>query len=198
MPEKKSQLAQMIIDEQARRGLTDREAAAIVGEQQQTFNTWKHGSLPRLPRPNLAAFLNVDADRLEVLVEEARVAATVSKLPSLAVYAKVSTYGRIADRKDGKFKFDTTRKAVPEGRYAIIVDTKVMEPAFKVGCKAWLDPGVWPRVGDDVVAHTRGGLAWIGRLEELADVVRLTRYNGEPVVVSNVAAVHVIVLAERV
>ncbi|TCR07219.1 S24 family peptidase [Neorhizobium sp. JUb45] len=198
MPEKKSRFAQMLIDKQRERNLTDRETAGELGEQQQTFSTWKRYSLPRLPRPKLASFLNISEEKLAEFVEEARHAAVDGKIAPLTAFAKASTYGRVSDRKDGKFKFDSTRKAVPDGRYAVIVDTKLMEPVFKVGCKVWLDPTVWPKPGNDVIAHSRGGLAWIGRLEELGETARLSRYAGDPVTVSDLTAVHVIVLAERV
>jgi hypothetical protein len=198
MPEKKSRFAQMLVDKQRERDLTDRETAIELNEQQQTFSTWKRGSLPRLPRPNLATFLGISEINLADLVEEARDAVAGGKIAPLTAYAKASTYGRVSDRKGGKFKFDSTRKAVPDGRYAVIVDTKLMEPVYKVGCKIWLDPTIWPQPGNDVIAHSRGGVAWIGRLEELGETARLSRYSGEPLTVGDLTAVHVIVLAERV
>lgn len=194
MPEHKTRLMQMLANEQKRRDWTDRQCAEFLGELQQTFSTWKRGSLPRLPKPKLAAFLQISDDMLEELVDEARQSTGSTKLPRLAA---VREYGRIADRKTGRYKFDTTRKTVPEGRYMVSIDTKVMEPALHVGTKAWLDPTVWPKVGDEVMVITHAGVGWIGVLAEFGQVVKLTRYNGEPVTADNVAAVHVIVLSER-
>lgn len=194
MPEKKTILAKMLIDEQKARGMTDREVAAELGVLQQTYSTWKANRVPRdKAHDAIAAFLRVSSARVAELADEA----SVPDETHLSAYASARVYGRVSDRKEGKFKFDTSRKKVPEGRYAIVVDTKVMEPAFRVGLKAWLDPSVWPKVGDDVIAHSRG-VGWIGRLAELGTVVRLERYSGEPVEVKDVDAVHVIVLAERV
>jgi len=189
-------LAQMLIDQQKARGMTDRAASTEIGVLQQTYSNWKAGTIPREnAHAGIAKFLGIPIGDIDGLIDEA--GASSNETP-LSAYSSARVYGRVADRKDGKFKFDTSRKAVPEGRYAVVVDTKVMEPAFRVGCKVWLDPGVWPRVGDDVIVHTKGGVAWIGQLAELGEVVRLRRYAGPEAVVGNVAAVHVIVLAERV
>ena len=195
MPEKKTRLAQMLIDEQKKRGWTDRAASADIGVLQQTYSNWKAGTIPRdNAHAGIAKFLGISIAELDELIEEA---AAAPEEISISAYSSARTYGRMSDRKEGKFKFDTSRKAVPEGRYAVIVDTKIMEPAFRTGCKVWLDPGIWPRVGDDVVVHSNG-VGWIGQLEALGETVKLARYNGEPTVVKNVDAVHVIVLAERV
>lgn len=194
MSETKSKLAIALIEEQRANALTDRNVADQIGVSQQTYNAWKAGHTPRKTvRGKIGTFLRLTLDEVDALIET-----EPTKEVPLRAYSAVRSYGRIADRKDGKFKFDSTRKAVPEGRYALVVDTKVMEPALRVGCKVWLDPGVWPRVGDEVVVHAKGGVAWIGQLAELGATVRLTRYAGEPVVIENIAAVHVVVLAERV
>ncbi|MEV4606150.1 hypothetical protein MRBLMR1_001090 [Neorhizobium sp. LMR1-1-1.1] len=198
MPEQKSRLSQLIINEQKSRGLTERECAVELGVLQQTYSTWKAGRIPREKVwPALSKFLNVPEDTLKELIDEAT-GSPGGKLPPLTVYSNVRTYGRMADRKEAKLKFDTSRKNVPEGRYAVIVDTKIMEPALPVGCKAWLDPGIWPKPGHDVVAHARGN-GWIGRLAKLENGnATLHRFGADPIEIPDVDAVHVIVLSERI
>ncbi|WP_421446314.1 hypothetical protein [Agrobacterium tumefaciens] len=197
MPEIKSRLLQSILKEQKRRGVKDRAVYEELGVPQQTYSTWKAGVIPR-PRqyPAIAGFLGVPE---EDVADMAREAAETSPASTPITIAR--TYGRMSDRKEGKFKFDPVndgRKRIPEGRYAIIVDTKVMEPVFHVGVKAWLDPSRWPSPGDDVLAHS-GGFAWIGRFEGMSNgAVQLSRYDGSQLEVKNVEAVHVIVLSERV
>lgn len=199
MPEKKSRLSQLIINEQKTRGLNERECATELGVLQQTYSTWKAGRVPREKVwPALAAFLHISEDALKELIDEVSEAPSSGKLPALSVYTHARTYGRMADRKEAKLKFDTSRKTVPEGRYAVIVDTKIMEPALPVGCKAWLDPGIWPKPGNDVVAHARGN-GWIGRLVSLENGnATLHRFGADPVEIADVDAVHVIVLSERI
>lgn len=197
MPEKKSRLAQLIINEQKTRNATDRECAAEIGVLQQTFSTWKAGRIPReKAHEGLANFLRIPVSQIDGLIDEAA-DAPGAKLPSLSAYANVRVYGRMADRKDGKIKFDTSRKALPEGRYAVIVDTKIMEPALPVGAKAWVDPGIWPKPGNEVIAHARG-YGWIGKLERLENGhATISRFGADPVEITDVDAVHVIVLSER-
>lgn len=195
-----SRLSQMLLNEQGRRSQTDREAAAEIGVRQQTYSTWKHGSIPR---PNLygplAKFLNISIDMLEELCEEARESTGNTKLPRLD---RAREYGRVSDRKEGKFKFDPVnagRKRIPEGRYSVMIGTNVMEPALLYGTKAWLDPAVWPRIGNEVIVHGKGGVAWLGRLEALeSGRAEISQYGGGRLVVDDVQAVHAVVLSERV
>src|SRR5690606_25763655 len=84
MPEHKTRLMQMLANEQKRRDWTDRQCAEFLGELQQTFSTWKRGSLPRLPKPRLAAFLQISDDMLAELVQESRESTGSTKLPRLA------------------------------------------------------------------------------------------------------------------
>src|SRR5688572_22420913 len=121
MPEKKTLLAKMLIDEQKARGMTDREVAAELAVLQQTYSTWKGGRIPRdKAHDAIAAFLRVPLARVQELADEAAVPAETP----ISAYASARVYGRMSDRKEGKFKFDTSRKKVPEGRYAVVVDTK--------------------------------------------------------------------------
>lgn len=198
MPEVKSRLLQSILKEQKRRAVKDRAVYEELGVRQQTYSSWKAGVVPRpMHYPALAAFLGASEDDVADMAREASesVTGTITTITSARVY------GRMSDRKEGKFKFDAFndgRKRIPEGRYAIVIDTKVMEPVFHVGVKAWLDPSRWPAVGDDVLAHS-GGFAWIGRFEGMSNgAVQLSRYDGSQLEVKNVEAVHVIVLSERV
>ncbi|MBD9542907.1 XRE family transcriptional regulator [Ensifer sp. ENS04] len=192
----------MLINEQARRGQKDREAADEIGVLQQTFSAWKGGSIPR---PNkyaaVSTYLNISPDMMLELAEEAAESTGSTKLPKLTAYNTARTYGRVSDRKEGRFKFDPVnagRKRVPEGRYAVEVGTNVMEPALLYGTKIWLDPGIWPKVGNEVMAHAKGGAAWLGRLAELADGKAVVENAAGRFAVDNVEAVHVVVLAERI
>lgn len=198
MPEVKSRLLQSILKEQKRRAVKDRAVYEELGVPQQTFSTWKAGVVPRpMHYPAIAAFLGASEDDVADMAREASEAVT----GTITTITSARVYGRMSDRKEGKFKFDAFndgRKRIPEGRYAVVVDTKVMEPVFHVGVKAWLDPARWPAVGDDVLAHS-GGFAWIGRFDGMnGGAVQLSRYDGSQVEVKNVEAVHVIVLSERV
>lgn len=192
MPEKKTRLARMLVAKQKELGWTDMAISSQLGVLQQTYSSWKRGGVPRTPPAGLAAFLGVTDDALLTMMKEARESSEGTAIP---VAARV--YGRISDRKTGKFKFDTSRKALPEGRYAVVIDTKVMEPALLVGTKAWLDPSVSPKIGHEVLVHQRG-IAWLGRLAEFGETVRLDRHNAPPIEVRDVVAVHVVIASERV
>ncbi|WP_245422910.1 hypothetical protein [Rhizobium sp. S9] len=187
--------------EQTKQGLTDREVAAKYDWLQQTFSRWKMGSLPRAHMfASIASFLNISPDMVRELVDEAAQSTGNTKLP--VAFSGVRTYGKVTDRKDGKYVFEAFnqgRKRIPEGRYAILIDTKVMEPALLVGTKAWLDPGSWPKPGNEVMVHAKGGAAWIGRLVSLAgDRAEIERPAAGAMTIRDVEAVHVIVLSERV
>lgn len=204
MASPKSRFAQMIANEQSKEGLTDREVADRMGCLQQTFSRWKFGGLPRkhMYAP-IAQFLKISVDMVKELVEEAETSTGNTKLP--VAYGNASVYGKVVDRKDGKYGFEAFnlgRKRIPEGRYAITIDTKVMEPALLVGTKAWLDPSVWPKTGNEVLVHAKGGVAWLGRLLSLSDrAAEIERYSApgkEKLTVRDVEAVHVVVLSERV
>lgn len=200
MASPKSRFAQMLTNEQVKRGMTDREVATQTGWLQQTFSRWKMGSLPRQHMfASIASFLNISTDMVAELVEEASASTGNTKLA--AAYGGVKIYGKVTDRKAGKYVFESFnkgRKRIPEGRYAILVDTRVMEPALLVGTKAWLDPAVWPAAGNEVMVHAKGGVAWLGRLVSLADRLATIEAGGKEMTIRDVEAVHVIVLSERV
>ncbi|MEZ2132520.1 MULTISPECIES: hypothetical protein [unclassified Sinorhizobium] len=179
--------------------MTDREVADQYDWIQQTFSRWKIGSAPRQNAfASIADFLGISEDSVKEIVDEA---ADTTETP-LSVFTRVRTYGRVTDRKDGKYVFEAFnqgRKRIPEGRYAIVIDTKVMEPALPIGAKAWLDPAIWPRPGHEVMVHAKGGYGWVGRLMSIADrQATIDRYAGGSLTIRDVEAVHVIVLSERV
>ncbi|MBY3543623.1 XRE family transcriptional regulator [Rhizobium laguerreae] len=190
----------MLTTEQTKRGLTDREVAAQYDWVQQTFSRWKMGSLPRQHMfASIASFLNISTDMVAELVEEASASTGNTKLS--AAYGPTRVHGKVTDRKAGKYVFEAFnqgRKRIPEGRYAILVDTRVMEPALLVGTKAWLDPAVWPKPGNEVMVHAKGGVAWLGRLVSLAEALATIEAGGKEMTIRDVEAVHVIVLSERV
>ncbi|MBY3434870.1 hypothetical protein [Rhizobium laguerreae] len=190
----------MLATEQTKQGLTDREVADKYGWLQQTFSRWKMGSLPRQHMfASIASFLGVGTETVAELVDEASQSTGSTKLA--AAYGSARVYGKVTDRKAGKYVFEAFnqgRKRIPEGRYAILVDTKVMEPALLVGTKAWVDPAVWPTAGNEVMVHAKGGVAWLGRLVSLADALATIEAAGKEMTIRDVEAVHVIVLSERV
>lgn len=197
-----SRFAQMLLDEQTKRGLTDREIAEKHNWLQQTFSRWKLGSLPRPHMyASIANFLRADTAAVAELVEEARRSADGAKLPKIGAFSAARVSGKVVDRKDGKYAFEAFnqgRKRIPEGRYAISIDTKVMEPALLVGTKAWVDPAVWPKPGYEVIVHAKSGAAWIGRLVGVSDgQATLERMSAGSMTIRDVEAVHVIVLSER-
>jgi len=188
----------MLDNEQKRRGKSERELAREFGWSQQAFNTWLKGGIPR-PQFyfRLGEFLNIGQEDLLMLLDEARESTGNTRLPKAD-----QIYGKVSDRKDGRYSFplvDTVGggRRFPLGRYAIRIDTKVMEPALLVGTKAWCDPATWPRVGHEVLVHSKGA-AWIGRLISLEDSTATIERNIGPVTIRDVEAVHVIVLSERI
>ena len=198
-------LSQMILNKQRSEALTDREVAAALSAAhgkdvlQQTYNKWKKGHAPSaMFWPALAKWLDVDESEIEKLAEETKGS---TKLPAFTALAYVKQHGKIADRKEGKYRFEAYnmgRRRVPEGRYIMTVDTKVMEPIFHAGTQIWVDPAVAPQVGNEVVVHA-DGYGWLGVLKFWdAASVTLSRLAGDDVVVENVEAVHVVVLSSRV
>jgi hypothetical protein len=196
MAPSRSRFAKMLVDKQASQ--TDREVSEQYGWLQQTFSRWKMGSLPRPHMyESIASFLGVSREEVAELVDEA--AAHAKTTPKS--FTATSVHGMIADRKEGKYKFPPPTfagKNIPHGRYAILVDTKIMEPALLAGTKAWLDTTVWPQPGNEVLVHAKSGLAWVGRLVAVADGAAEIERGGKTMTIRDVRAVHVIVLAERV
>lgn len=195
-----SRLSQMLTHRQKQLGLTDRQVCEPRGWTQQTYSTWKRGTIPRLPvHKALAEFLRIDRTMLEELVDEARESTGNTKIP--VTLGRAPEYGKVSDRKTGKFRFaphNDGRWVVPEGRHSITIDTKVMEPALPVGTKAWLDPAVYPKAGHEVLVFGKAGNAWLGRLVSLeGDRAEIENSTGRSVI-TDVQAVHVVVLSERI
>lgn len=69
----KPDLARMIRDEYARRGITQTEAAEACGVKQQTFSRWASGKLTPSPDalPKLARFLHITLAELRSIRAEA-------------------------------------------------------------------------------------------------------------------------------
>ncbi|WP_312412045.1 hypothetical protein [Shinella sp.] len=180
------------------------QVSALYGEQvkQQTFSTWKSGVVPRAKYwPALAAWTGLSEERFAEIANEAMAALATSSTPYFVGMSKAAEHGKIADRKDGKYRFEPYkmgRKRIPEGRYTMSVDTKVMEPVFHVGTQIWVDPAKPPAPGNEVVVHS-GGFGWIGALDTWdGRNATLLRANSDPVTVQNVEAIHVIVLSSRI
>lgn len=200
MPPKKSRFASLLADRQRALRLTERAVAEKYGWVQQTYSSWKRGTLPRPDvRDALADFMDVPRKELDKLCEEAQERAA----PGIGVFDTAQQHGKVSDRKEGKLKFEPIQHGygvsyIPRGRYFVRIETNVMEPALLYGTRAWIDPSVWPRPGNDVIVHAPKGVAWLGRLEAVeGQKVRLSRYGMPDVVVDSHEAIHVIVLAER-
>lgn len=198
-----SRLSQMLAAEVKRRSVSEYRIAKEFGWKPQTFSSWKLGGV--LPRQQffqrLADFLHISLPDVEMLIDEARTSTGNTKLPKMD-----PVYGKVTDRKEGRYAFNADDGSSGDGgmrfpltRYAIRIDTKVMEPALLVGTKAWADPSVWPQPGNDVIAHSKGA-SWIGRLVSIENgAAILEHYAGDrKVTVKDIDAIHVIVMAERV
>lgn len=203
-----SRLSQMILNKQREGGLTDREVAAALtalnGRDvvQQTYNKWKKGHTPSpMFWPALAQWLEVEEGELQRLAEDAKEAAGSAKIQSFTAFAYVKAHGKISDRKEGKYRFEAFnlgRRRVPDGRYVMSVDTKVMEPVFRVGTQIWIDPSVPAVPGREVIVHS-DGFGWIGVLDNVdGTTATISRPAGDPVTVKNIEAIHSIVLSSRV
>lgn len=203
-----SRLSQMIINKQRQEALTDREVAAALtalhGKEviQQTYNKWKKGHAPSpMFWPALARWLEIDATEMEHLVDDAKNASGSAKLPAFTAFSYVKQHGKIADRKEGKYRFEAYnmgRRRVPDGRYVMSVDTKVMEPIFRVGTQIWVDSAVAPQIGNEVVVHS-DGFAWLGLLTATDGAsATILRPAIDAMTVKNVEAIHVVVLSSRI
>ncbi len=201
MPPKKSRFAMLLAERQRALHMTERAVAEKYGWVQQTYSAWKRGTLPRPDvRDAIADFLGLTREEVDKLCEEAIERAA----PGIGVFDTAQQHGKVSDRKEGRFKFEPIQHGygvsyIPRGRYFVRIETNVMEPVLLYGTRAWVDPAVWPKPGNEVIVHGAKGTAWIGRLEAVeGQKVRLSRYGLPDVVVDSHEAIHVIVLAERV
>jgi len=192
-----SRLSQLLENELRSRGRSERELAKEFDWSQQAFNTWLKGSVPRKQFwDRIARFLSISVDDVEALAEEAKESTGSTKLPTID-----PVWGKVTDRKAGRYVFpDESGMRFPLTRYCIRIDTKVMEPALLVGTRAWADPSRWPAVGNEVIAHTKSGAAWIGRLFSIeANKATIEQYGSDKkTIVDDIAAVHVIVSSQRI
>lgn len=202
MVKKKSRLALMITDRQKALKLTDRAVGEKYGWMQQTYSSWKRGTVPRDDvRDDLADFLGLPRDEVDGLCEKAKEQVSVGL--GMSALDSAQEKGNISDRKEGRFKFEPAMVGygpnyIPYGRYAVRVDTNVMEPVFLYGCRVWVDSRTFPRPGNEVFAHGGRGVAWIGQLVSIdGDKARLRQYGRQDEFDVSFEAIHVIVLAER-
>lgn len=197
----KKTLAQMLADKQEAVDATDREVAEIIGVMQQTYSTWKHGRVPgRAWHERICDFLDVSIDELKILMKEQKNAETqVLRLPD---FYKATEYGVVTSPEYGEFLFEPVnagRKRIPEGRYMVIVNTDVMEPAILNESPCWIDISIWPAAGREVMVHKTGGVAIIGQLVSTTGRgATIKHLNPERTIeIDDVLAVHTIVLSQR-
>jgi hypothetical protein len=184
----------MIQAERERRKLPLRviaeELTAIHGSHvsQQNVSNWIRKRVPDdVFHPTIAKWLGLTREELRAAFDDA----------APDPFAGVPLLGKIANRKLGKWRF----RSVPTAPYAMRIDTRVMEPGLPVGGRVLAAPAR-PVVGNEVIAHTADGLAWVGVWQGIGvrkgEDGKLQRYNGELVTLANVVAVHPILLSERI
>ncbi len=165
---KKTRLAQMLTNEQARSGMTEKEIAAKHGFSQQGLNTWKKGRAPRnVFYAGIADFLGITPEQVSELADEAKVSTGVTKLPDMG--APVMARGTSTALAIDKFASGYAQPAV-SGTYAARVDGKMM----------WVNSRMKPADGNTVVV--RG-----------ADTGRIATW---PADLAEGEVAHVVVLAE--
>ncbi|MDI7923382.1 XRE family transcriptional regulator [Ferirhizobium litorale] len=164
-----SRLSQMLTNEQNRSGRTEREIASEFGWGQQTFNTWKKGSVPR-PKmfAAIARFLKLNEEQVAELAEEALTSTGNTKLPDVGVAI-------LAREAGGQLVFDEPigfAKPNIRGCYAVRVG----------GRHVWVNPKLRPVDGNEVVIRN-------------GDEGRMATW---PTAVEGDDEVHVVVLRETV
>ncbi|TDH35684.1 XRE family transcriptional regulator [Pseudohoeflea suaedae] len=147
-----SRLSKMLENEQARRGMTEREIAAKFGWGQQTFSTWKKGSVPRPIRyPDIASFLRIKPEEVAELANEAALqgGGTSTKMPDMGA----PIMGRDVN---GDLRFDRAAigyaKPNTRGTYAARVG----------GHHIWINPKIKPMPGNTVVFRSADDTARVG------------------------------------
>jgi phage repressor protein C with HTH and peptisase S24 domain len=202
MIKRKSRLAMMIAERQHSQNLTDRAISERYGWVQQTFSKWKSGHVPsQKVRDSIADFLGVTRDEVDRLCDAAK--AEVAEKNDIALFGQAHERGKVADRKEGRFKFDPVNVGyglhnIPYGKYMVRVETNVMEPVLLYGCRVWLDTRVFPKPGNEVIVHGPRGVAWIGRLVSIdGDKARLQQYGRPDPFEVAFEAIHPVILAER-
>ncbi len=199
-----NQISQKLSEKQMSMAIVDREAAATLSKihgrtiSQQTYNAWKKGRVPTDSyTTTLSRWLDLPVEEIAAMLTADREAGGPSRIPSFTSLAYVAERGKIADRKEGKYRF-AGHRPVPEGRYVMQVDTKVMEPIFHVGTQIWLDPAPMARPGNEVIVHS-GGFGWLGILQEWnGATAKINRPSAGPLEINGVDAIHVVILSSRV
>jgi|GEM_PF-4782701 len=144
MKEKRTRLAQMVVNEHNRSGLTERELAAKYGFSQQALQTWKKGAVPRpVMFPALAAYLGISVDQIAELADEAKISTGTTKLPDLG--APVMGSGTCNAISIDQFASGYASPAVG-GTYAVRVDGKIL----------WVNPRLTPTKGNTVLVRHEG------------------------------------------
>ena len=203
-----NQISQKLSEKQIALAAVDRTVAAELSKihgahggkaiSQQTYHAWKKGRVPTDSyTTTLSRWLDLPVEEIAAMLAADRAAGGPSRIQSFTSLAYVAERGKIADRKEGKYRFAGTRP-VPEGRYVMQVDTKVMEPIFHVGTQIWLDPAPMARPGNEVIVHS-GGFGWLGVLHEWnGTTAKINRPAAGPLEIKGVDAIHVVILSSRV
>lgn len=195
-----SRLSQMLAVEAKNRERSVSDLSREYGWSKQAFYTWTHGSVPADQwHKKIAKFLSINLEDVEMLVEEAKTSTGSTRIPRMQFPKARKVYGKVVDRKDGKFHFDLIGGLrTPVATYAVRIDTKLMEPALIAGCLAWVDPSTWPKAGYEVLVHTKGGSAWIGQFVSVTESTAVIDRTTGLREVKDVESIHVVVLSERV
>lgn len=169
-PKKKTRLAQMLVHQQNKTAMTEAELGAEYGWSQQSFWTWKNGSIPRNKMfPAIARFLQISIADLEELVDEAKISTGTTKLPNMG--PPVMGRGTFADITMERFPSGYARPSV-DGTYVVRVDGRNM----------WVSSTSKPTDGNTMLVRRD-------------DAARLETW---PVGLADGEEAHVVVLAEMV
>jgi transcriptional regulator with XRE-family HTH domain len=167
---KKTRLAQMLANEQARSGMTEKEIANKYGFSQQGFNVWKKGVAPRNAMfAGIAEFLNITPEQVAELSAEARASSGTTKLPDIGapIMARGTAGAMAIDKFAGGYALPSVK-----GTYAARVDGKMI----------WVNPRIAPIDGNTVLVRND-------------DTGRIATW---PVDLGPQEEAHVVVLAEMV
>lgn len=197
-------LAEVLIERQTALGATDRAICEEYGWLQQTYHTWKKGSSPRAPmHESIALFTGLPVEEISRLADEARRADHRAGAPKLLIYNGSREHGEVSDASTGQLyfnDFNVGRRRIPEGRYAIRMDTAVMEPAIRSGTYCWVDQSIWVAAGLEAIVHEDDGIAWVGQVVAIdGGGIELKQYNpSRNFRIERPKAVHAIALSSRI
>jgi len=147
-PVKKTRLAQMLLNEQIKLGLSEAEIGSRYGWSKQAFNSWKSGVVPRRQMyADLAKFLRISVEDLADLASEAVISTGKTKLPDLGAPIMGRGTGDFVVLEE--FASGYARPAV-DGCFAIRVD----------GMHMWVNPRMRPVDGNTVLLRAGRLVAW--------------------------------------